>query len=91
MLKRLKKPFPAAKVLRKVYDKSINFEVASVAPYTFMTLILFDRIEKHLHLLDLTDIKMQSYSEHRINILGSIQVNMSFRNNSCKLSLPIVE
>ena len=72
------KALPATEGLCKMQGKPVIFEVDSGISYTIMPVNSFDKIKKYLPPLELINIKLQSYTEHAIDISGVTQVNVIY-------------
>lgn len=84
------KAFPSAKVLCRIQEKPVVFEVDSGAPFTIMPINSFNRIKNYLPPLERTGVKLQSYTAHPIDILGVTQVDVTYEGTTCNLPLIVV-
>lgn len=89
-LKNFEESFPPMKIICKVQGQPMNFEVDSGAPFSLIPAAMFEKIKRFCPPLEQTDIKLLSYTNHSIEILGVAMVDVMFNSRTEKLPLLIV-
>ena len=65
-----------------VENRSIIFEIDTGAPYALIPLKTYTAMKKYFPLLEPTEVKLNSYTEHPIDFMGMIQVKVSYKSKS---------
>ena len=67
--------------------RPFTFEVDSGAPFSLMPLKVFDAVKQYFPSLEPSNVKSDSYTDHSIEVIGMIQVNVSYKSKSCSVPL----
>lgn len=86
----MEETLPLARVEVIIQGKPLVFEVDLGALFFFIPMNEFSGIKEYFPPLEPNDIKLNSFTEHLIEVMDMAQVHVSYNEKSCSLPLLIV-
>ncbi|XP_071044616.1 uncharacterized protein [Parasteatoda tepidariorum] len=82
---------PPCKVRIEIESVPLNMEVDTVAPFSIMPFSVYAENNKVLHQSRETNVKLRSFTKHRLKLSGIMDVNITYKTKSVKLPILVVD